>query len=189
MANYKALALHEGEDVIMEVRKHWVVFLGYGAGLVFMACLPLVAFMLVSVYAPAVFSYISGSIYSLFSFVYLLWVLSLWILFFLDWTKYYLDVWYVTQERIIVVEQRTLFDRQVSNVRFDRIQDVSVNIDGVIATFLDFGNIVVQTASEDNTKFTITTVRHPEEVRRVVFSQHNMLSQRHNKQGLGNTIV
>ncbi len=173
MADYKALSLHENENVIMEVRKHWIVFIGYGVGLIFMACLPIIFLIVASVYIPSIFSHISGSVYSLFSFAYMLWVLSLWIFFFLDWTKYYLDVWYVTGQRIIVIEQKALFDRQVSNVRFDRIQDVSVNVDGVIATFLDFGNIVVQTASEDNTKFTITTVRHPEEVRRVIFSQHN----------------
>lgn len=97
---------------------------------------------------------------------------------FIDWTKYYLDVWYVTEKRIIIVDQRKLFDRQMSNIRFDRMQDVSLNVQGVIATFLDFGNIKVQTASEDNTEFIMNTVRHPEEVRRIIFSQHNKISEK-----------
>jgi hypothetical protein len=65
-----------------------------------------------------------GQFYTLFAFFFILWVLTLWIFFFLDWTKYYLDVWYVTQKRIIIIDQKALFDREISNVRFDKIQDV-----------------------------------------------------------------
>jgi len=114
----------------------------------------------------------------LFSFFYFMWLLILWISFFLNWTKYYLDVWYVTEKRIIIADQKQLFDRQVSSIRFDRVQDVSVNVDGFLATFLDFGSIRVQTASEDNTEFSMTVVRHPEEVRRIIFSQHNTISDK-----------
>lgn len=187
--NYRALNLEEGEGVILEVRKHWIVFAGYGAILVFIALMPLVALSFFEFFGLASFQVsLSSGFYVLFSFFYILWVLTLWIFFFLDWTKYYLDVWYVTEKRIIIVDQQGLFDRRISNVRFDKVQDVSLDVDGVIATFLDFGDIVVQTASEDNTKFTMTTVRHPEEVRRIIFSQHNTNSEV-NKVQLGNTTL
>lgn len=186
--NYKALNLEEGEEVILEVRKHWIVFAGYGFVLVFVALMPIVVLTFFDVFASKAFNLsLSGQFYALFSFFYILWALTLWIFFFLDWTKYYLDVWYVTKKRIIIVDQKGLFDRQISNVRFDRVQDVSVTVDGVLATFLDFGNIKVQTASEDNYDFSISTVRHPEEVRRIIFSQHNSISENKKNIGLGTT--
>lgn len=187
--NYKVLNLEEGEDVILEVRKHWIVFAGYGAVLVFIALMPLMALTFFEIFGSTTFQLsLSGQFYTLFSFFYILWVLTLWIFFFLDWTKYYLDVWYVTEKRIIIIDQQALFDRRISNVRFDKVQDISLDVDGVIATFLDFGDIVVQTASEDNTKFTMTTVRHPEEVRRIIFSQHNTSSEKNKTPEVGNTL-
>jgi hypothetical protein len=58
-------------------------------------------------------------------------------------------------------------------LRFDKIQDVTVDVHGFIPTLKNFGNIKVQTASEDNLDFIIHTVRKPDVVRQVIFSQHN----------------
>ena len=177
--NYRALDLEAGESVIYQVRKHWIIFLGYGAGLILISILPIMVMSMIQAYFPSILTVsISGNIYALFLFFYSLWLLTLWVSFFVDWTKYYLDVWYVTQKRIIIIDQKQLFDRQISNIRFDRIQDVSVNIDGFIPTLLDFGNIRVQTASEDNSEFSMTVVRHPKEVRQIIFSQHNEISDK-----------
>ena len=172
--NYDALHLDAGEKVILEVRKHWIVFLGHASGLLLIAFLPFIFFTFVTTFAPGLLVLtFPGNNAALFLFFYCLWLLALWLSFFVDWTKYYLDVWYVTEKRIIIVDQKYLFDREISNIRFDKVQDVSVDVNGFLPTFLDFGNIRVQTASEDNTEFVMTVVRHPEEVRRIIFSQHN----------------
>ncbi len=179
--NYQALHLDPGEEVILVVRKHWIVFLGNAVVLSFLALLPFILFTLAKIFLPQIFQLnVSGNIYWLLTFVYTLWLLFLWISFFSQWTNYYLDAWYVTKKRIIIIEQCKLFVREVSNVRFDRIQDVSLSTNGVLATFLGFGNIKVQTASEDNTSFTLNIVRHPEIVRKVIFSQHNITPPNHN---------
>lgn len=177
--NYTALHLDPGEQVILEVRKHWIVFVTNGIGLVFFGILPFVVFTALELFAPQIFQItLPGNSYAVFLFFYCLWLLLLWVSFFSQWTKYYLDVWYVTQKRIIIVDQKRLFDRQISNIRFDKIQDVSIDVDGIWSTFLNFGNVKVQTASEDNTEFFLNTVRKPEEVRRVIFSQHNVIGDK-----------
>jgi hypothetical protein len=177
--SYEALHLDPGENVILEVRKHWIVFAGQAVGLVFAAFIPFVVLTVIKIFLPGLLNItIPGNGYALFLFFYSLWLLALWASFFVDWTKYYLDVWYVTEKRIIIVDQKRLFDREISNIRFDKIQDVSIDVDGVIPTYLHFGNIKVQTASEDNAEFYMSTVRHPEEVRRIIFSQHNDVSDR-----------
>lgn len=177
--NYKALHLDPGENVVLEVRKHWIVFVVNGLSSLFLALIPFLFFILIKIFIPQFIDItVPGNTLAFFSFLYSLWLLVLWISFFSEWTNYYLDVWYVTEKRIIIVDQKRFFDRQISNIRFDRIQDVSINVDGILSTFLGFGNVKVQTASEDNTEFFLNTVRRPEEVRKVVFSRHNEMSNK-----------
>lgn len=176
--SYKQLHLEEGENVIFEVRKHWIVFVGQASALLFSALLPFIIFTLAKFFEVNLPKLdIPGNESALFLFLYILWVLTLWILFFLDWTKYYLDVWYVTEKRIIAIDQKKIFDREVSNLRFDKIQDVTIDVHGFIPTLLGFGNIKVQTASEDSTEFYMHSVRHPENLRKVIFTQQNKMNE------------
>ncbi len=176
---YESLNLDPDEHVIMEVRKHWIVFAGRAVGLLFSAFLPFILLSFIRVFLPGLLDIrIPGNEAAVFLFFYTLWLLALWLSFFVEWTKYYLDVWYVTEKRIIAVEQRRIFDRGISNLRFDKIQDVTIDVRGFVSTLLNFGNVKVQTAGEDNYDFTMSTVRNPEEVRRVIFSQHNEIGER-----------
>jgi uncharacterized membrane protein YdbT with pleckstrin-like domain len=79
----------------------------------------------------------------------------------------------VTDKRIIDVEQKQIFDRDITNLRFDKIQDVKVDIHGLIPTMLDFGTVEVQTASEDEGDFIMQNVRDPDRVRQIIFDRHN----------------
>ncbi len=110
--NYEQLHLEPGEHVILEVRKHWIVFAGNAVALLFSGFLPLIVFTLVEILVPNVLNVISlpGNVAGLFVFFYSLWLLFLWVSFFVAWTKYYLDVWYVTEKRIIAIDQKHLFD-------------------------------------------------------------------------------
>jgi len=176
--SYEALHLDPEENVILEVRKHWIIFAEHALALLFSAFLPFILFVLIEIFIPQVMTIsLPGNVYALGVFLYCLWLLFLWISFFLNWTKYYLDVWYVTEKRIIAIDQKRIFSREVSNVRFDKVQDVTVTVKGFIATFLDFGNIEVQTASEDKKDFYMTVVRHPQEVRKIIFNQQNKNSE------------
>lgn len=177
MTDYTSLHLDRGESVIMEVRKHWIIFLSHAIYLFLSAILPFIIFTALKIFVPQVLDYFKFpetiNITALFIFFYCLWLLFLWVSFFIQWTKYYLDVWYVTEKRIIDVSQKNIFDREISNLRFDRIQDVTIDIQGFIPTLLNFGNIKVQTAGEDNKDFVMNTVRYPDKVRKVLFGQHN----------------
>jgi uncharacterized membrane protein YdbT with pleckstrin-like domain len=171
---YDALHLGSDEHVVFEVRKHWIVFVGYALVFLFTAILPIMLFITIRIFIPQLLSInLYGNKTALFLFFYSLWLLYLWISFFIEWTKFYLDIWYVTEKRIIVIEQTGLFYRKVSNILFDKVQDVTLDINGFIPTLLKFSDIRVQTASEDNKEFIMTAVRHSEEVRRIIFSHQN----------------
>ncbi len=169
--------LDPGEHVVHEVRKHWFVFFAHGFFLALAAILPPIFYEAFIHLVPFKFP-IQGNINSLLMFVCLLWLLALWISFFVQWTNYYLDVWHVTQKRIIDVEQKRLFHREVSTIRFDKIQDITVEVKGLLSTFLDIGDVRVQTASENSQDFTMHSASHPERIRKIVFAQHNWESER-----------
>lgn len=177
--SYENLHLDPSENVILEVRKHWIIFAGIAVGLLTSAILPLAIFVALKIFVPQVLTFdLPGNDSAFYTFLYILWLLTMWILFFIDWTKYYLDVWYVTEKRIIAVDQKNIFNREVSNLRFDKIQDITIGIRGFVPTMLDFGDVRVQTASEDNLEFVLSTVRHPENVRKVIFERQNKINER-----------
>ena len=93
------------------------------------------------------------------------------------WTLYYLDVWIITDKRIIDIEQKGIFNREISTFRTDNIQDVTIEIRGIIGTFLKFGDIHIETASENNS-FVIREALNPERVKEVILKQHNEIMDR-----------
>jgi len=53
----------------------------------------------------------------------------------------------VTNQRVIKIDQNSLFNRLISEAEIDRIQEISTEISGPIHTMLNFGTIKIQTAS------------------------------------------
>ena len=73
-------------------------------------------------------------------------LLFLWQTVFIILADYYLDCWIVTDQRTIHTEIKSLFNRTFSSISHDRIQDVTVNVKGIIPTFLKYGDLQIQTA-------------------------------------------
>jgi len=92
------------------------------------------------------------------------------------WTDYYLDVWTVTDKRIIDQEQQGLFHRRTSVFRIERIQDVTIEVRGIVATLLNFGDIHVQTAGEAQ-EFIMYGIAHPKYVREIILEQLDRVTE------------
>lgn len=97
-------------------------------------------------------------------------LLLLWMYSFLIWIDYYFDVWIITNERVINIEQKGLFVRSVSELKFSRIQDVTSEVRGMIPTILNFGDVKVQTASEEDF-FLFRQVPDPYHVKDVIMER------------------
>ena len=152
--------LRPNEKILMIVHRHWFVLLGKIIAGTFLLLLP---FILTPVMAS--FGNLSWDIApSLFFFVLYLMVILL--VFLTFWLDYYFDVWIITTERIVDIEQRGLFNREVSEFILKNVQDVTITIPGMIATFLKFGNIVIQTAGERS--FTIKEVPDVYHIKNVI---------------------
>jgi len=108
-----------------------------------------------------------GQIGFLMVFFYSLWLLFVLAYIFIEWTTYYLDVWHITNKRIIDVEQIGIFHRDTKSLRFERIQDITVEVKGIIATFLNFGDVHVQTAGATR-EIIIYQVRKPYKLKKMI---------------------
>ena len=64
---------------------------------------------------------------------------------FLDW---FFSVFIITDERIFDVDFVNLIYREISEANLDQIQDVTVKMGGVARTMFNYGDVLIQTASE-----------------------------------------
>jgi hypothetical protein len=86
---------------------------------------------------------------------------------FLNWYRYHNDIWLVTNQRLIDSFKPTPFQLRVSTADLVNVQDMSVEKTGVIATLLNFGDVVCQTAGTGQ-QFRIAGVPNPEAVQLLV---------------------
>lgn len=157
------ISLRPEEKLLKIVHKHWFTLVIPGIIFILLVLLP---------------TFLIGTLYSLplpidrDSFPYLInFLLSVYMMYvilfaFVVWIDYYLDVWIVTSHRIIDIEQFGLFNRQVSEIPLERIQDITIDIKGIIETLLHFGTIRIQTAGER--EFFIKSVPHLQEIKDLV---------------------
>lgn len=108
---------------------------------------------------PYIIFVILGSIYYLYILLFL----------YHAWVDYYLDLWIITNERIISIEQRGLFKRITSELRIHRIQDVTSEVHGFLPTIFKYGDVHVQTASSED-RFNLLEVPHPDEIARKIMA-------------------
>ena len=148
------IQLVPGEKVLYVMRRHWIVFLG-----------PLVMFFILLIVPPIAISlaprYLPGAVTeaafgALTNFLLAIYTMGLLTYLLVIWIAYYLDVWVITDHRLIDVEQHGLFHREISEIPMERVQNVTIEIPGFVATVLKFGNIRIQTAGQG--EFTISEV-------------------------------
>ena len=164
--------LGKDEHILVVTRKHWFVFFGQVIFIAILAIVPLIFFKIVKTFSILDIFYLPGNTTFIFVSLSAFWLLFLWIVFFVIWTNYYLDILVLTTKRIISIDQRGLFFRDVSDFRLDRIQDVTVEVRGILATLIKFGDIHIQTAGEDR-DFMMRGVPMPYKLKETILNEHN----------------
>jgi len=83
--------------------------------------------------------------------------------FFTLFRNYYLwkkNICYITTHRVIDVEQRGFFEKVVSEIPYDQIEDVHGKISGFFGMILRFGTVSIQTGS-GKVKIILQNVKRP----------------------------
>ncbi|KKT81254.1 MAG: hypothetical protein A3B99_05160 [Candidatus Yanofskybacteria bacterium RIFCSPHIGHO2_02_FULL_44_12b] len=153
------------EKIILKIRRHWFVVFSHAFSMAVMALLPL-GFYFVFI-RSASFLFIEGEPLYLVIAVESMWLLFVWLLFCKFWVDYYLDILVVTDKRIVDIEQIGFFNRRVSTVRLEKIQDITIAVRGILGSMLKFGEIRIQSAGEAR-EFLMKDVPNPYHIKETV---------------------
>jgi len=162
------IQLDDDEDILIQVRKHWFILASQILGVLIMGMFPTTAYFVFVNFAHIDASLIDPYIPFLIT-LFSAWLLIVWMMLFRVWTNYYLDIWTITNKRLIAVDQRGLFNRNTGSFRLERLQDINVSIRGIIATFLDYGDLEAETASNDR-EFVARNIPKPQELKALIMS-------------------
>lgn len=80
-----------------------------------------------------------------------------------SWISWYFSVFIVTDQRLIQITQKGLFNRSVIDMRLNQIQMVNYQIAGLQETLLGFGTIMMQTFVGD---LVIHEIHHPAKIQK-----------------------
>jgi len=166
-----AFELESGEVVIHEARKHWLLFVFELLPYAILAIIPfaLPGFLrLVGPLSPYADLINYGE--PLPRAVLGIWLLVVWTSAWGALTRYYLNLWILTDRRIVEITQYHYFDREVSSVLLNRVQDVTTEVKGALFSLLDIGNIHVQSAGAVD-EFHMNGIGSPEALRDIILKK------------------
>jgi len=158
--------LNQTEDIILVLREDIIM-------LVFQALLFVFFFFVATVLKALLgdffdklgaFRYLLDVIYHTFNIVLL-------IGFLLRFHDYYLSVQIITSQRVIDISQNGLFGREVNELQYEKIEDITHKQNGFIATIFNFGDIVVQTAASASLKtsgFVFKNIPNPSKAHKLI---------------------
>lgn len=167
---FEKIKLEPGEAVLATVRKHWFVITAELFGTFVMILLPFLVLTVLALF-PDVFSVIGVNLLqyaNVVAFFVCVWLLLSLLGGFAIWTHYYLDLWVVTDRRIILVDQVRFFSRNVSVFRLERMQDIEYKVSGIIPTLLNFGTLKAQTAGAHESNFNSTGLPNPRGLQAII---------------------
>lgn len=127
------------EKVLLLLRKHPITNVHW----VLISFLMIISFPFAEIVTPI--QYLPDSYQLVMQLVWYLFVFAIILEGFLGW---FFNVNLVTDERIIEVDFVNLIYREITDADIDDIQDVTVQIGGAIRTFFNYGDLIIQTASE-----------------------------------------
>ena len=153
------------EKIEYLLRRHPLTFVPIFAVFVILMLVPVALYFLLNNLFPQLLTgELSYPVLVLFASVF---YLSVYLFFYGQFIDFYLDLWIVTNDRIVDIEQHGLFSRSISELDLYNIQDVTVEISGFFHTMFKYGDLHVKTAS-DNSQVIFRDIPNPNEVRQAL---------------------
>ena len=166
-----AFKLEPNEHVLLIARRHWFRPFYMTIGLLFTLIIPA---LLVSVaFSFETLSTQYGNLGILTIVISLIWFFLIWNVAFVVWTNHFLDVVVVTNLHIIDIEQISMWHREISMLSLDKVQDISSETKGMIASLLQYGDLEIQTAGSIS-NFILKGVEQPDLIRQKIMQQCNL---------------
>ena len=137
------------EKVLHILHRHPLTFIPTIILFIVLLSIPVIVYFLVDNLFPSLLE--NFPFYPLAVVMASIYYLSTYLFFYMWFIDFYLDMWIVTNDRIIDIEQHSLFSRTITELDLFRIQDVTTNVQGVFSTIFRYGDVSIKTASSTST--------------------------------------
>lgn len=87
------------------------------------------------------------------------------VFFFARFIDYYLDMWIITNHRVVDIVQTGLFARTIAELELYKVQDVRSDVRGIFPTVFNYGDLEIQSAGAQ-IRFKFQNVRRPHDLRK-----------------------
>ena len=148
----------EDEVVYLAVRPHFITNISWIAISIFMLIVPLFF---------GYFSFINFLPLSYRMTAIFFWYLVTFVFFYEKLLSWYFDFYLITNKRIIDISFHNLLNKHFAQTDISMIQDVSSSVKGFLATFFNFGDLLVQTAAEIN-QINFEKVPNPQKIIKLI---------------------
>ncbi len=153
------------ESQITVFRRHPITLLPTFISAILVFIIPVASYLVLNYLKPGIFdTQINFTLYLMGASIFFLFAL---LFVFQTFMEYWLDVFIVTDKRILDIDQNGLFSRTVSELRLYRTQDVTSQVKGFVQSMFNYGDIFVQTAGEQE-RFHFEDIHHPNEVAKLI---------------------
>lgn len=163
MANLEFENQRPDEEIVLIRRRHPWVLAKYSLSIIGVILVTIAAFLIWGASTMSAVFLVLAVVYIIFSF----------------WTRWFIynnDIFILTNQRIINIDQRGFFSRRVSEAELDNIQNATYEIKGIIKSFLNFGDIEISTAGPTSS-LTLKNVENPHFVQEKIISLQNDLKK------------
>lgn len=155
--------LQDNEDITLLVRKHWWFLWPQSVLWALFAIVPVVAGAIILDMIGILDDL--GMIWWGIAILYLVyWAIRL----LLNWYRYHNDIWLITNQRIVDSFKKHPWNLRLATADLVNIQDMTVVKNGPIASLLNFGDVVCETAGAENKPFLISGIPRPEQVQLLI---------------------
>jgi hypothetical protein len=166
------------EETLLTLRRHWLVLFRHFLFTLMGATLPIAVYIVLSNQDFIILN--NDYFMPIITLVMSMYYLYITLMFFNAFIDYYLDVWIVTTERMINIEQRNLFNRVISEKSLYRMQDITSEVKGFVPTLFNFGTIYIQTAGTEQ-RFIFKDVPNAPEVTQQILAIVEKYQKDHNQ--------
>jgi len=136
--NIRAKIQDRDEETILFLRRHLITNVGWMLLILGLILVPLFAFAFFSFATIPLSFRIMGLIF---------WYLITFAFAFERFLTWFFNIYIVTDERIIDINFVNILLKDVSEMKIDRIQDISSKTEGFVRSFFRYGDVFIQTAA------------------------------------------
>lgn len=169
--------LQTDEHIILTIQKHPLILIGKLIPYILLDYLPYLLpklgsfLMSASPDSPIAWDVVLSFANPWVAFIVGVYWLFVWMGMFGTFINHFLDRWIVTNERIIDIDQKDFWSRNVSSILLVRVQDVESDVSGFFHTLFGFGRVTIESAGADKNKICMRGLSRPQYVRDLILRE------------------